>query len=418
MTLLSIQPDNTMPPAATAAREAQFPSTKNGKPIYIIMAGGGTGGHIYPGLAVVEQLDKLPHPVRQAVSIMWAATPRAIDQRLLGGFNSNYIPQGIRPFNANALRWPAFYLAWNQTCHYWREFFREHNVAAVLALGGYAAGAVAHEAVRANVPMALVNPDVLAGRANRFLMRRAKIVFTQWPLSGGDARNASSRVRVVGCPLRSAIVPMSRAQAAGRLDLDAERKTLVISGASLGAQTINQAITALAADVEIQRLLNGSGESRWQILHLAGLDHATELRGLAQRLQYIPWKIMDYCDDMAAVWSMADLAISRAGAGMCAELACMGVPAILMPYPFHKDHHQDANAQMLCKAGSAVLVHDTKDAASNAATLKPVLMRLISEPDRLSEMAMAAKAQAQPHAASAVADWLIEQIHVQNGDPR
>lgn len=416
MTLLSVQPDNTMPPTATSPGQAQLPAMKYEKPLYIIMAGGGTGGHIYPGLAVAEALEKLLHPVRQAVHIIWAATPRVIDQRLLGGFNSNYIPQGIRPFNVNALRWPAFYLAWNQTCHYWRAFFREHNVAAVLALGGYAAGAVAHEAVRANIPMALVNPDALAGRANRFLMRRAKVIFTQWPLGGRDARKAGDRARVVGCPIRSAMVPMSRAQAAGRLGLETERKTLVISGASLGAQTINQAIATLAADVEIQQLLNGAGESRWQILHLAGLDHAAELRGIAQRLQCIPWTIMDYCDDMAAVWSMADLAISRAGAGMCAELAQMGVPALLMPYPFHNDHHQDANAQMLCTAGSAVLVHDTKEAASNAARLKRVLMRLISEPDRLSEMAMAAKSQAKPGAASAVADWLIEQIHIRIGD--
>lgn len=382
---------------------------------YIIMAGGGTGGHIYPGLAVVERLEQQTATLEPPVKIVWAATPRKIDQRLLGAAGADYIPQVIRPWSGNPLRWLEFYVAWRDTCRYWRAFFAEHDVAAVLALGGYAAGAVAYEASRRNIPVALLNPDALAGRANRFLMRHSNIIYTQWPLGGNVVEQFADRTEVIGCPIRQALVRMNRAEAARRLGLDADRKTLVITGASLGAQTINQAVTILLRDAEVQRLLHGPSDAGWQILHLAGLDHAAELRAVAARLEHIHWKILDYCDDMAAVWSMADLAITRAGAGTCAELACMGVPAILMPYPFHKDRHQEANAANLCNAGAAVLVRDTKDAGSNAAAIKEVISRLLSEPDRLGEMALAAQSLAKPHAAMVVAQWLLQQLHLPTG---
>ncbi len=386
------------------------------KTVYIVMAGGGTGGHIYPGLAVLEALQPSLINLRRPVKIIWAATPRPIDQRLLGSFD--FIRQSIRPWNSNPFRWPGFYVAWHQTCHYWQGFFSEHQVAAVLALGGYAAGAVAYEAARRKIPVGLLNPDALAGRANRFLMGRADAIFTQWPLDSKTNHRFVSRTQVVGCPVRRTMVPIPRTTAATRLALHSDCKTLVITGASLGAQTINRAIALLLADPEIQQFLNTTGGSRWQILHLAGLEHAAELRAHADRLTTIPWKVLDYCDDMAAVWSMADLAITRAGAGTCAELACMGVPAILMPYPFHKDRHQEANAEILAVAGAAVIVHDAKNDTHNAAALKSMLLRLLSEPDRLADMAMAARLQARPQAAQAVARWLLEQIQLQCGETK
>ncbi len=385
--------------------------------IYVIMAGGGTGGHLYPGLAVAHQLDQLLSSAGRQVKIIWAATPRKIDQRLLGAAAADYVQQDVKPLSTNPVKWPAFYMAWQKSCRYWREFFAQHQVAVVLALGGYAAGPASYEAAKLNIPVGLLNPDALAGRASRFLMRRANVIFSQWPLEQSAGKYAN-RIQVAGCPVRASLVRMSRAVAAEKLALDPNRKTLVVTGASLGAQSINHAIAILLSDPEIQHLLNGAGDSHWQILHLTGLDHAAQLQALAGRRPQVQWKIIDYCDDMAAVWSMADLAIARAGAGTCAELSCMGVPAILMPYPFHKDHHQQANAEKLCAAGSAVLVRDSKNPAHHADELKPVLMRLLTETDRLGEMALAAHSQARPDAAVIVARWLMQQIQLKTGDQR
>ena len=403
------------PDSHGAAAASGLPTRQHNAPIYVIMAGGGTGGHLYPGLAVAQQLDQLLSSTGQELKIAWAATPRKIDQRLLGAAGADYIQQEVQPFFTNPLKWPAFYSAWQKSCRYWREFFAQHQVAAVLALGGYAAGPASYEAAKRNIPVGLLNPDALAGRANRFLMGRADIIFSQWSM-GKSVEKYADRIQVAGCPVRASLVRMNRAVAAEKLALDPDRKTLVVTGASLGAQTINHAIPILLSDSEIQHLLNGAGDSRWQILHLTGLDHAAEMQALAGRRPHIHWKVMDYCDDMAAVWSLADLAITRAGAGTCAELSCLGVPAILMPYPFHKDHHQQANAEKLCAAGSAVLVRDSKDPAHNAAELKPVLMRLLTETHRLGEMVLAAHSQARPDAAATVARWLLRQVQLKIGD--
>ncbi len=414
--ILSV-PDNhaAVPAGEIAGVTSDLPARPRNVPVYLIMAGGGTGGHLYPGLAVAQQLDQLRSSTDPEIKVAWAATPRKIDQRLLGAAGADYIPQAVKPFSSNPLKWPAFYSAWHKSCGYWRDFFDCHQVAAVLALGGYAAGPAAYEAAKRNIPVGLLNPDALAGRANRFLMGRADIIFSQWPM-GKSAEKYADRIRVAGCPVRASLVRMNRVVAAEKLALDPNRKTLVVTGASLGAQTINHAVAQLLSDPEIKHLLNGAGESRWQILHLTGLDHAAEMQAMAARRPQIHWKILDYCDDMAAVWSLADLAIARAGAGTCAELSCLGVPAILMPYPFHKDHHQQANAEKLCAAGSAVLVRDSKDPGHNAAELKPVLMRLLTETDRLGEMALAAHSQAKPDAAATVARWLLHQVQLKIGD--
>ncbi len=398
-----------------ASATSGMPSLPREDLIYVIMAGGGTGGHLYPGLAVAQQLDQLLSSTGRQVKTVWAATPRKIDRRLLGGAGADYIEQDVKPFSTNPFKWPAFYAAWQKSCRYWRDFFAQSQVAAVLALGGYAAGPASYEAAKAHIPVGLLNPDALAGRANRFLMGRANVIFSQWPMGQSAGKNAN-RIQVTGCPVRASLVRMNRAVAAEKLALDPNRRTLVVTGASLGAQTINHALAILLRDPEIQHLLMGAGDSPWQILHLTGLDHAGELQALAARRPQVHWKIMDYCDDMAAVWSMADLAIARAGAGTCAELSCMGVPAILMPYPFHKDHHQQANAEKLCAAGSAVVVRDSKNPAHNAADLKPVLMRLLTETDRLGEMALAAHSQARPDAAVTVARWLLQRVQLKIGD--
>ena len=118
-------------------------------------------------------------------------------------------------------------------------------------------------------------------------------------------------------------------------------------------------------------------------------------------------KVIGYCDDMASLWAVADLAIARAGASTCAELTACGVPSLLLPYPFHKDMHQRANAAELARAGAAVIVDDAKDAATNAAAIKTALQSLLYDEDRRSAMAEAAQIAGKPHAADAIAGEIL-----------
>ncbi len=121
-------------------------------------------------------------------------------------------------------------------------------------------------------------------------------------------------------------------------------------------------------------------------------------------------RVVDFTPDMADVWAVTDLAISRSGASSCAELTACGVPSILMPYPFHKDRHQRLNAEQLAGAGAAVIVDDQKDRRKNAATLRPVVESLLNDADRRQKMATAARQIGKPGAARAVAEVVVGEM--------
>ena len=132
----------------------------------------------------------------------------------------------------------------------------------------------------------------------------------------------------------------------------------------------------------------------------------------AVRAAYAKWPevavtVIDYCDDMASVWAVADMAIARAGASTCAELTACGVPSILLPYPFHKDLHQKANAMELVRAGAALIVDDAKDAAANAAALKPALESLLYDDELRDRMSEAARVAGKPNAAVEIAKEIL-----------
>ena len=364
-----------------------------------VFAGGGTGGHLYPGLAVAEQLQKL----LPSSFIHWAATPRMIDQRLLTEMGDAYIRQTVQPFSKNIRRWPSFYRAWRESCNFWDEFFNQHQVAAVLALGGYAAAPASRVANERKIPVALLNPDAKMGLANRYLARRATAIFTQWPMtmSGGGA----DLFNVTGVPLRASLFHRSREKSIAALGLVSDRQTLVITGASLGAGTINAAWCELMRDEEVLSELNHP-QRPWQILHLTGTAEFAKVQQVASASGVAHWKVMDYCDDMGGVWAAADLAITRAGAGLCAELEACGVPAILMPYPFHRDRHQHANAEKLVLHGAAVMLEDRLEAAANGPPLKKLLLEMLRGDHRRQSMRAAALANGKPTAAVQIAKWL------------
>ncbi|MEI7767033.1 MAG: UDP-N-acetylglucosamine--N-acetylmuramyl-(pentapeptide) pyrophosphoryl-undecaprenol N-acetylglucosamine transferase [Phycisphaerae bacterium] len=369
------------------------------KPYRFVMAGGGTGGHLYPGLAVAAALEELS---LGQVELVWAATPRKVDQRLLGSKGDNYVPQRVQPMTLNPLKMWGFWQAWQHSCRHWQQYYQQHEVTGVLALGGYAAGPASDVAAQSGISVGLINPDALPGLANRHLMKRATKVYCQWPLPQPYAGKLGDRMAVVGCPIRRDLLGRDRSVAAAALGLDPDRPTLVVTGASLGAGTINDAMLMLLADPELSEAFNA-----WQVIHLAGMTQGADVRAAAAKYPHLRYLVLDYCDDMASVWAMADLAITRCGASTCAELTACGVPSILLPYPYHRDNHQRYNAMQLVTAGAAVIVDDTKEVQSNAAALKPVLIKLLQADVQRDEMARAARRIGLPEAALTIARDLL-----------
>lgn len=362
----------------------------------ILLAGGGTGGHLYPGIAVAQALrEQAPH-----LKPLFLCTQREIDRVILEPTGFEFIAQPIQPLVRSISGLLRFWKGWRETKDLFREILKERTPLAVLGLGGYAAGVAVRAAAGQKVPCALLNPDVIPGKANQFLMQQVQAVFCQFDATREHVSASNqSKLRVVGCPIRPELRHLpSRDQAALRLGLDPSLRTLVVTGASLGAKTINDAVLAMFHGME----LNG-----WQVLHLSGREHADAVRA-GYRDCSIPAKIIDFTPAMSDVWAMADLAISRSGASSCAELTACGIPSVLLPYPFHRDMHQRLNAKVLADADAAVLIEDEKDASKNAEKLRPAVESLLRDDTRRQAMSEAARKIAHPDAAERVATSIAE----------
>lgn len=386
------------------AKEVEAKPAVAGRTVRMVMAGGGTGGHLYPGLAVAEALEAVMRERGGAVELLWAATPRTVDQRLLGKFGTRYVQQPVQPLVRQVSKLWGFWRGWRESCGYWRRVFTEQKVDGVLALGGYAAGPAAYVAGKVGVPVGLINPDALPGLANRFLLKRAEKVFVQWELPGELTKGIRGQVLAAGCPIRQSLFGRSRAEGAQRLGLDAGKKTLVITGGSLAAKNINDALMELLKDEAFGAALLAGG---WQVLHLTGTEQAGSVKAAYEPIKSVAHLVLDYCDDMASVYALADLVVARAGASTCAELTACGVPAVLVPYPYHRDLHQRANALKLVAAGAAVLVEDRKESGPNATAIKAPLLKLLCDDAAREHMAGRARRAGKPAAAKTIAEAML-----------
>ncbi len=370
----------------------------------IFLAGGGTGGHLYPGVAVAEALrDVIP-----GARPVFFCTAREIDRVILKPTGFEFIVQPIVPPVKTVPGLIRFWRGWRETKELVKRELRARRPAAIIGLGGYAAGVAVQLAANKNVPAALLNQDAIPGKANQYLLKYAAAVCCQFASTAGHVPSEHrAKLRMTGCPIRADIAQRpSREQAVARLGLDPMLRTLVITGASQGAQTVNEGTLAALKSMKLQG---------WQVLHLAGRDHADAVRA-GYRDANLEARVIDFTPAMADVWSAADLAVSRSGASSCAELTACGVPSILMPYPFHKDMHQRANGAELASAGAAILLEDARATRPNAERLRPVLESLMHDSNRRGAMATAAKALGRPDAARAVANVVAELIGARDSD--
>ncbi len=358
----------------------------------IFLAGGGTGGHLFPGIALVQALNAQGAGVKP----IFLCTKKAIDQTILGPTGYEFVPQPIVPPVRSIGGLVRFWRGWRETADLVTRLLDERKPACVIGLGGYGAGVAVKYAAKRKVPTVLINPDVVPGKANKYLLQFAHAVCCQFEATKHYLpASQHGKIRVTGCPIRASLLTLpSRAEAAQRFGLDPTLHTVVVTGASLGSRTVNEGALAALVDLKPQG---------WQVLHLAGSEHAAAVRD-GYRAAALPATVVDFTSDMGHVWALADLAISRAGASSCAELTACGVPSILMPYPYHKDQHQKRNAEALVAAGAAVLCEDAKEAATNAVALKPILQSLLFDAKLRQQMSAAAKAEGKPRAAEAMAE--------------
>ncbi|HOW69767.1 MAG TPA: UDP-N-acetylglucosamine--N-acetylmuramyl-(pentapeptide) pyrophosphoryl-undecaprenol N-acetylglucosamine transferase [Phycisphaerae bacterium] len=373
---------------------------------WFVFAGGGTGGHLFPALAVVDALRALGNPV----DVSFFCTERPMDGELLGAAGIDAVPQSVRPLATRPWHWPGFLLHWWRSVGLCRDMFQRRRPAAVVGAGGYASGPPVHAALGLGVPTFLLNPDAVPGRANRHLARRGRLrgIFAQWEVTRGHLPGQAP-VSVTGCPVRPMFRPHvkpDRALVWRSFGLEPGLKTLLVTGASQGARTVNDAVL---------RVMSGLELAGWQVLHLAGAADAERVGkaygsdGVFAVGRRVPVKALPFTERMGEAMLSCDLVISRAGASTLAEILAAGKPSILMPYPYHRDEHQLHNARVLVDAGAAVLVRDLKEAGANAERLCPVLRSLLGDDAKREQMGRAARLLDRPDSAVCIARQLVNQ---------
>lgn len=359
-------------------------------------AGGGTGGHIYPAIAVAEQIIKLEPQSR----IYFFCSNRDIDAQILSKTGFGYTSLPAKGFSIRPGKLVGFCTSFLDSCRIADESINEKENVVVIGVGGFVAAPVCWAANKLKIPVALLNIDILPGKANRIISYFAKEIFVQFEETAKYFARRKASVGVVGCPLRSGFGNPQPQKIKRQLGLDEDKKILLLTGASSGSANINKTICLLLGKL-------GAFAGDWQIVHLTGREFFESVK-LEYTAAKISGKVFEYCDDMADLLAASDLVIGRSGAVSVAEYAAAGCPSICMPYPYHKDRHQYLNGGKLVAAGAAIIVDDVPDEKERAGWLWAELEVLLKDDTKRKEMAENCAAIARRDAALKIAERLIE----------
>ncbi|MGQ9730858.1 MAG: UDP-N-acetylglucosamine--N-acetylmuramyl-(pentapeptide) pyrophosphoryl-undecaprenol N-acetylglucosamine transferase [Candidatus Zipacnadales bacterium] len=362
----------------------------------VMFVGGGTAGHTIPCIAVSEALVTR----RTDVEYLFIGSDRPVDRGLFERLQLCHELLSVRPFpyRPSLGMWRA-YRALKAAQRRASEIIARYAPQVLFSTGGYVSAPIVPQAAHAGVPVILHAADAMPGRANRSLARYARIVTLTYERAA--AYFPPAKVRLVGQPLRSTILQASRKRGREALGVAAHEWVLLVIGGSQGADSINRAVIgALPHLLSIQGL---------HIVHFTGAAHLEAVRKAAarvptaERARYEPYGFLDDPGDTLAA---ADLVVTRCGASSLAEIAYLGVPSIVVPYPYAGDH-QRLNAKPLVEAGAAVLIEDRY---LSGGTLGGIVSELLGDSDRLKRMAQAARSLAKPEAATQIAELLIEHL--------
>ena len=370
---------------------------KRGLTLNIIVSGGGTGGHIYPAITIIRTIqEKYPD-----AKFLYVGTKRGLEADIIPkeglplatvdiqGFERHLTPDNLR--RAGKAMVGVAKAA---------KIVRDFHPDAVIGTGGYVCGPILLAASLLHVPTLIQEQNVVPGITNKIL---AKFV-TRIAAGTEEAKKhfPAGKVVFTGNPIRREVMSARREESAAAFGFDPARKTVLISGGSRGARSINRAMIDVLVQVARQpevQYLHVTGKQEYEDvmarLEAAGLDLAQ-----TKHIQVRP-----YLYDMPKAMAMADLAVFRAGATGLAELTARGIPAILVPYPYAAENHQEHNARALEAAGAARMILN-KDLTSER--LGAVLTELLSDDDKLTAMAEASRSMGRPEAAADIAEMVLD----------
>ena len=358
----------------------------------LLLAVGGTGGHIYPAVALGEAVKQLWPDAMVAI----AGNPGGREAKAAERYGFGFEPVRAVKMPKSATAMAGFPGAISTALMDGRRAIANVKPGAVVGFGGYVSFPTVAAALMSRCPVFLHEQNLSVGRANRTLARFATGIFASFEAT---ARTFGPKAVYTGNPCRFDGKPApSRAEAHRWLGLDPESCKLYVFGGSQGAASLNRAA------VEFARMEKARMDV--QIFHLAGQDKYEETAAAYREIvkdDGIRVEVRPYLEEMEYAYAAADLVVCRAGATTLTEVACFGVPAVLVPYPFATEGHQEENARHLTDAGAAILV---KDSELNGEKLRNLVARLIEAPNELRAMAAQAKKMYKANSAGLMAERL------------
>lgn len=352
----------------------------------VLFAGGGTGGHLYPGLTVAERLRD------EGVEVHFFGTRRGVESDIVPrfGFPLHVVRAGkLSRQPLQALKGVLETAIGFAQCLGW---LLHHRPDLIVGTGGFVSAPVALAGAALGVRLMVLEQNAVPGKVTRLLAHFARHVCVQFPESARWL--PGKRTLVTGNPVRPELLSCTQEEGRKRLELAPDRPCLLVTGGSQGAVSLNRAVLA--------SLERWSGKE-WTVLHLTGPRHLEDVERSRRATELLDYRPVGYLDDMAAALASANLVVCRSGATTLAEVTARGLPAILVPYPHAAEDHQRLNARAAVATGAALLLEDSEAEAR----LGEMVEELFDSREKMASMAEASRALGKPEAT----DQILELVH-------
>jgi UDP-N-acetylglucosamine--N-acetylmuramyl-(pentapeptide) pyrophosphoryl-undecaprenol N-acetylglucosamine transferase len=361
-----------------------------------VVSGGGTAGHIYPALAVAHEL------VAQGHEVIFAGTPQGLEARLVPSTGLRFVSFKAAGFN----RKKPYTLVTStakiiQSTARAQRFLTDEKVDCVVGFGGYVSIPMGRAAAKQGIPLVLHEQNSYCGMTNKYLARYATVIALTYENAGKQLTTAAPML-VTGNPVRAEILNATRSQGRQVLGISEDALFILVFGGSQGARHINTVIAARAPQLlrdEHVRVFHIAGPKEYETvcaeLDALGVDHGDDDR----------YRVFGYFEHMGDALAACDFTVARAGATSLAEITALGVPALLIPFPYATDDHQTKNAQTLVEAGAAYCIADNKMETPEFSAL---LLELLGSEALRDRMRRASRLLGSEHAALKVARMAVQ----------
>lgn len=363
------------------------------KPYRFIISGGGTGGHIYPALAIADQI-KMVHPTAE---ILFVGAEGKMEMQKIpqAGYKILGLPiAGIqRSLTLKNLSFPFKLL---NSLHQAKKIVKNFKPDAAIGVGGYASGPTLRAASSAKIPCLLQEQNSYAGLTNKWLKNKVKFICVAY--NGMEAYFPKEKLKLTGNPVRKSLIKLPTKEAAYKaLNLVSDSPTIMVMGGSLGARTLNESVLKYLKEIK---------EAKVNLIWQCGKFYENEMieRSKPHASEYI--KLMPYIENMEMAYAAADLFVSRSGALSVSELAVVGKPVIFVPSPNVAEDHQTKNAKSLVQHEAAMLVKDG-EAIEN---LIPQALHLLEDKEKCQVLATNIKQMAKPNATEDIVEIIMSMI--------